>query len=103
MMIGCFWVSGKYKENGHGKALLRESIIAAKNQGKDGIVTVVETAKKRKLKLQVIKLEAMKKAQSAPTPATIFSLFYNGKFVTTNISARMYSRFDKVVRKRINT
>jgi len=70
MMIGCFWVSGKYK---------------------------------RKLKLQVIKLETMEEAQSAPTPATIISLFFNGKFVTTNISACMDSRFEKVVRKLIST
>ncbi len=41
MMIGCFWVSGKFKGHGHGKALLTEVIEAAKNQGKSGLVTVV--------------------------------------------------------------
>jgi hypothetical protein len=56
-----------------------------------------KTAKNRKLPLKLIKLETMKQAQSAPTPATIFSLFYNGKFVTTDISACMDSRFDKAV------
>ena len=45
-----------------------------------------------------IKLETMQQAQSAPTPATIFSLFYNGSFVTTDISACMDSRFDKIVK-----
>ena len=179
MMIGCFWVSGKYKGNGHGKALIQKVISAAKNQEKDGLVTVVgtkkfhfmsdtkwllrqgfevvesipsgfslielnfnktssrpyfndsvkrgecpekegivayysnrcpyseyhvqeslvETAKKRKLKLKVIKLETMGEAQSAPTPATIFSLFLNGKFITTNISVCMDSRFDKIIGK----
>ena len=177
MMIGCLWVSGKYKKNGHGKALLQKAVKTAKIQGKNGLVTVagtkkfhfmsdtkwllkqgfeiaenissgfsllvldfnkkgrqpffndsvksgecpekegivayytnrcpyseyhvknslVETAKKRKLKLKSIKLKTMKEAQSAPSPATIFSLFMNGKFVTTNISACMDSRFDKVL------
>jgi GNAT superfamily N-acetyltransferase len=179
LMIGCFWVSGKYKGNGHGKALLKEVVEAAKNQGKDGVVTVVgtkkfhfmsdtkwllrqgfdvcestssgfslismdfnkkvkrpcfknlvnsgecpvkkglvvyfsnrcpyseyhvkeslvETADKRHLPLKVIKLETIEKAQSAPTPATIFSLFLNGKFVTTDISVCMDSRFDKIIGK----
>jgi len=180
MMIGCFWVSGKYKKNGHGKALLQEAIEAAKSQGKDGLVTVVgtkkfhfmsdtkwllrqgfdvcesissgfslilmdfnqtsnqpsfkdsvkngkcpvkkgivayfsnrcpyseyhvkeslvETADKRHLPLKVVKLDTMKKAQSAPTPATIFSLFIDGKFVTTDISVCMDSRFDKIIGKK---
>ncbi len=39
--IGCFWVSGKYKKSGHGKALLQQAIIDAKKQDKDGLVTVV--------------------------------------------------------------
>ena len=56
-----------------------------------------ETAQKRNLPLQIIKLETMEQAQSSPTPATIFSLFYNGKFVTTDLSVCMDSRFDKVV------
>jgi GNAT superfamily N-acetyltransferase len=181
MMIGCFWVSGKYKGKGHGKALLQRVIDDAKKQGKDGLVTVVgtkkfhfmsdtkwllkqgfeicentpagfslismgfnqvkskpvfndsvksgecpdkkgyvayysnrcpfseyhvkesltEAIKKRKLQLKTLKLETMEQAQSAPTPATIFSLFYNGKFITTNISVCMDSRFDKIVGKSI--
>ncbi len=60
--------------------------------------SLAETAEKRNLPLKVIKLDNMEKAQSAPTPATIFSLFYNGKFVTTDLSACMDSRFDKVVK-----
>ncbi len=43
MMIGCFWVSGKYKGNGHGKALLQGVIDEAKSQGRSGLVTVVGT------------------------------------------------------------
>ena len=60
--------------------------------------SLTETAAKRNLPLKVIKLDTMENAQSAPTPATIFSLFYNGKFVTTDLSACMDSRFDKVVK-----
>lgn len=60
--------------------------------------SLIETAAKRNLPLKVIKLDTMEKAQSAPTPATIFSLFYNGQFVTTDLSACLDSRFDKVVK-----
>ncbi len=177
IMIGCFWVSGKYKGNGHGKALLKEVVEAAKSQGKDGVVSIVGTkkfhfmsdtkwllgqgfevienissgfslismsfnkkakrpcfhnsvksgecpdkkglvayysnrcpyseyhvkeslvvsAKNRHIPLKVIKLETMEEAQSAPTPATIFSLFLHGKFVTTDISICMDNRFDKII------
>ena len=177
LMLGCFWVSGIYKKQGHGKALLNEVIEAAQDQGKDGLVTVVgtkkfhfmsdtkwllkqgfeicdsissgfslvsmdfnskdrrpyfndsvrsgecpekngivvyysnrcpyseyhvkeslfETTNKRNLPLVTIKLKTMKEAQSAPTPATIFSLFMNSKFITTDISACLDSRFDKIV------
>ena len=40
--------------------------------------SLVETAEKRNLPLKVIKLDTLEKVQSAPTPDTIFSLFYNG-------------------------
>jgi GNAT superfamily N-acetyltransferase len=59
--------------------------------------SLTETAKKRELPLKIIKLETMEQAQSSPTPATIFSLFYNGKFITTDLSACMDSRFDKAL------
>jgi hypothetical protein len=42
----------------------------------------------------------MEQAQCCPSPATIFSLFIDGKFVTTDISVCMDSRFDKIVGKR---
>ncbi|MGO1651238.1 YoaP domain-containing protein, partial [Senegalia sp. (in: firmicutes)] len=62
-------------------------------------VSLAETAKKRNLKVKTIKLETIKEAQNAPTPATIFSLFYNGKFITTDLSVCMDSRFDKIMSK----
>ena len=178
VMIGCFWVSGKYKKNGHGKALLNDAIESAKAQGKDGLVTVVgtkkfhfmsdtkwflkqgfkildntpsgfslismkfnessdrpfindcakvgicsdkkgcvayfsnrcpyseyhvkeslvESCKKRGIPLKIVKIETLDQAQSAPTPATIFSLFVDGKFITTDISVCMDSRFDKHIK-----
>ena len=59
---------------------------------------LTKTAENRKLPLKVVKLETMEQARSAPTPATIFSLFHNGKFVTTDIGSCMDSRFDKTVK-----
>ncbi len=179
ILVNCFWVSGKYKGNGYGKELLKLALEDAKNQGKNGLVTVVgtkkfhfmsdtkwllrqgfetteqlptgfslltkqinpnaknpqfkesvkngeclhkkglvayysnrcpfseyhvttsliETAGKRKMPLKIIKLENVEQAQNAPSPATIFSLFYNGQFITTDISVCMDSRFDKVMDK----
>lgn len=57
-----------------------------------------ETAAKRNLPLHIIKLATMEQAQSAPTPATIFSIFYNGKFVSNDISLCLDNRFDKIVK-----
>jgi GNAT superfamily N-acetyltransferase len=92
-----------------------ESVMSGECQDKNGIVvyysnrcpfaefharaSLIETAKKRKLPLKVIMLNKMKEAQNAPSPATIFSLFLNGKFMTTDISVCMDSRFDKVIGK----
>ncbi len=61
------------------------------------VTSLVETAKKRNIPLTIHKLETMEQAQSAPTPATIFSLFYKGKFITTDLSVCLESRFDKMM------
>lgn len=63
--------------------------------------SLTETANKRNLPLKIIKLETMEQAQSAPSPATIFSLFYNGKFITTDLSVCIDTRFDKVMEKEL--
>lgn len=177
LLLGCFWVSGRYKGQGHGKALMQEVVNAARRQKKNGVLAVVgtrkfhfmsdtawllgqgftvvesldsgfsllsldlkesrerpgfnasarsglspvktglsvyysnrcpyaehhviqslaETARKRRLPLSVTKLATMEQAQSAPSPATIFSLFLDGRFVTTDISVCLDSRFDKIV------
>ncbi|MBL4830937.1 MAG: YoaP domain-containing protein [Aliivibrio sp.] len=177
LALGCFWVSGKYKGEGHGKQLLSDVLLTAKRQNKSGIVTVVgkkknhfmsdtkwlikqgfqvcdealngfvllylpiiseaekpqflahvqlgtptfdgcvvyysnrcpfseyhvtksliESCEKRKIPLKIIKLESLTQAQNCPSPATIFTLYYNGEFVTTDISACMDKRFDKFIK-----
>lgn len=55
------------------------------------------SAQKRNMPLKIIKLDTREKAYNSPSPATIFSLFYNGKFVTTDISACMDSKLDKIL------
>jgi len=93
----------------------KESVKCGKCEDKEGLViyysnrcpfseyhvstSLAETAAKRKLPLKVIKLDTLEKAQAAPTPATVFSLFYKGDFVTTDLSVCMESRFDKVIVK----
>ena len=61
--------------------------------------SITETAKNRNIPLKVIKLKTVEEAQASPSPATIFSMFYNGKFMTTDISVCMDTRFDKVMSK----
>jgi len=65
-------------------------------------ISLVETAAKRNLPLKIIKLETMQQAQASPSPATIFSLYRDGKFITTDLSVCMDSRFDKVMEKAVN-
>jgi len=54
-------------------------------------------ARDRNIPLKVIKLETRGQAQSSPAPATVFSLFYNGKFVTTDLSVCTESKFVKLL------
>lgn len=56
-------------------------------------------AQSKGIPLKIVKLETMEQAQAAPSPATIFSLFFNGKFVTTDLSVCTESRFDKVLKR----
>lgn len=52
-------------------------------------------AQEKNIPLTIIKLETMEQAQACPSPATIFSAFYNGKFLTTDMSMCVESRFAK--------
>lgn len=54
-------------------------------------------AQEKDIPLKIIKLETMEQAQSSPSPATIFSVFYNGKFITTDVSICTASRFAKIL------
>ncbi len=181
MVMGCFWVSGRFKKQGHGKALLNLAMQDVEEQNRAGLVAVagkkkmhfqsdgkwllrqgfrevdtlesgfsllvldaerasnaglpyftesarkglgsdakgvtvyysnrcpftefhintslVETCEKRNLSRTVVKLDSLEAAQNAPSPATIFSLFIDGRFITTDLSACMDSRFDKIVEK----
>lgn len=181
MMLGCFWVSGKYKKQGHGKALLKEAVEAAKEKNMSGVLAIVgkkkfhfmsdgkwflkngfvvidetksgflllglifnnedskpyfsinskegtchekedfviyysnrcpfteyhvmtsfiETANNRGLNYKIIKLNE-ETSKLSPSPGTIFSFFYKGEFLTTDISICMDSRFDKVFEKALN-
>ncbi len=44
--IHCLWVSGSYKNKGHGKALIEKTIENAKKQNKDGICIISSLKKK---------------------------------------------------------
>jgi len=46
MLINCFWVSGRFKKQGHAKALLKSCIEDAKAQGLKGIVAIAGRKKK---------------------------------------------------------
>ena len=58
-----------------------------------------KTAANRDLALEIIHLTSMEQAQSAPSPATIFSLFLDGRFITTDVSVCLDNRFDNIVNK----
>lgn len=60
---------------------------------------LTESARKRQIPLKIIKIETNEQAQIAPSPATIFSLFFNSDFVTTDLSVCLDNRFDKIFSK----
>lgn len=91
----------------------KETVLSGECPGKEGLVvyytnrcpftefhvqtSLAEAVKSKNIPLKVIKLETMEQAQSAPTPATIFSLYYNGKFLTTDVSSCISSRLEKLI------
>lgn len=176
MMMGCFWVSGRYAKKGHAKALLAHLDAETRAAGLSQIVTVVgqkkfhfmsdgkwlkrqgftvadrtdtgfellfldlkqarrpaftcsvregrpaeqsgvcvyysarcpytefhvtqslpEACKAYGLPLHVHKISSRAEARSAPSPATIFSLYVDGEFMTTDLSVCLPSRFDKLM------
>lgn len=63
-----------------------------------------KTADIRGLSLQIVKLQSQQDAYSSPSPLpnTIFTLFIDGQFITTDVSICLDSRFDKMVSKLVN-
>lgn len=174
LIINCFWVSGQYKGQGLGKALLNECITDA--QDKNGIVAVTSSKKmpflsdkefykrngfqladtaiphfelwylklkddaplpkfkticknginddhnglvvyysdscvftdyyvnvelkklaaERNIQLRIHKIDTLEKAQNHFVPFTIYSVFFNGKFITHHILSK--STFDKYIK-----
>lgn len=173
MLINCFWVSGRYKEQGYGKALFQECVRDAK--GMDGIAVVVakkkqpfmsekkffqkqgftladtaepyfelwykplkksasipqfktcakngvcdhqqglsvfytngcpfneyyvnvelkKVAEARGIPLKINKIETLEQAQNHFVPHTLYSVFYNGKFITQHVLNEKF--FDKFI------
>lgn len=56
-------------------------------------------AQENSIPLKIIKMETMEQAQVCPSPATIFSVFYNGKFLTTDMSICTESKFQKIFQR----
>ncbi len=175
MLINCFWVSGKYKGEGHGKTLynycledakdmngvvvvtgakkqpfmsekkffkkqgfvladtalpyfelwykalkkdaptpkFKEIAKSGKNDEKDGLVVyytnacpfneyyvnteLKNVAAKRGVKLTIKKIDSREKAQNHFVPHTIYSIFYNGEFITQHIlNEKSFDKFIKV-------
>lgn len=56
-------------------------------------------AQENNIPLKIMKMETMEQAQACPSPATIFSAFYKGKFLTTDMSICTKSKFQKMFQK----
>ncbi len=54
-----------------------------------------EMAESHSIPVKIVKLNSLKAAQEAPVPFTIFSIFFNGKFVTHEILSP--KRFEKFI------
>lgn len=63
--------------------------------------SMVETAKKRDLSYRIVELKDSEDIKNCPSPATIFSIFYKGDFISTDVSICMDSKFDKILGKKL--
>lgn len=54
-----------------------------------------ESAAKRGIPLELVPLTSGEEARLSPAPSSIFSLFYKGRFLTTDLSVCLDSRFDR--------
>ncbi len=58
---------------------------------------LVKTAQERNIPLEIKKITSYTDAQTCPSPATLFSLFYNGLFITTDVSICELKKFNKLI------
>jgi predicted GNAT family acetyltransferase len=85
------WVS-KYIDNKNGFVLY----YANQCPHTDKYAPIVkEIADNRNIKFELVKFETTDEAQSAPSPFTSYSLFYNGEFVTNEILSE--KKFNKLL------
>lgn len=61
----------------------------------DYVDIMVDVALKHGFQTEKIKVESLKQAKDLPTPFGIFSVFYNGKFLTHEVMAG--KKFDKLL------
>lgn len=52
---------------------------------------------KNDIALKIIKINNLEEAKNCPSPATIFSAFYEGKFLTNDMSICLEKNFEKIV------
>jgi len=65
----------------------------------DYVDIMIETATKYDIPCEKIKVESLKQAKDLPTPFGIFSVFYNGEFLTHEVMSE--KKFDKLINKTI--
>ena len=59
---------------------------------------LIDTCEVKNINLEIVKIESHKEAQELLIPSSIFSLFYNNEFITTDVSICMPSRFEKILK-----
>ncbi len=62
-------------------------------------ILLKELADKKNIPLKIVELKTREDAQNSYAPSSIFSLFYQGKFITTDLSICTPSKFDKFLDK----
>lgn len=60
-------------------------------------IELVKLSEKYGIPLKIIKLETIEEAKNCPSPATIFSAFYKGKFLTNDMSICLEKNFEKII------
>lgn len=88
MYIYCHWVSGSFKNNGHGTALLEACIEDAKKQNKSGVCVLVGTKKKPFLSDKTLYIKHGFKTVDTIEDYELLALSFDGSVPSFNESAR---------------